>query len=230
MRDLREDLDPIWRLAHRVPAPEGDAKVIMFVSALRGEGTTSMAASFASIAARRSDKPAWLVDLDLKRNRAFTGFERRFARDIGKPGRAYDASLRQSPIYAISPRDAAEKQDKLLTAHEIEGLPLLVTRFRRERLQDGQVASLRQSPGWWAALRKISSWIIIDAPALERSAAALTMAAEADGIVLVVQADRTKATDVAAAMRDLEAKQGNVLGAIINKVGSDARLADRFSA
>ncbi|MEO0607340.1 MAG: hypothetical protein AAFY82_03855 [Pseudomonadota bacterium] len=230
MRDLREDLDPIWRLAYRVPAPEAGAKVIMFVSALRGEGTTSMAASFASIAARRSDKPAWLVDLDLKRNRAFSGFERRFARDIGKPGRAFDASLRQPPIYAVSPHNAAQKHDKLLTAHEIEGLPLLVTRFRRERLREGQVAALRQSPKWWAALRKISSWTIVDAPALERSAAALTMAAEADGIVLVVEADRTKATDVAAAVRDLEAKKGNVLGAIINKVGGDARLADRFSA
>ena len=230
MRDLREDLDPIWRLAYRVPAPEAGAKVIMFVSALSGEGTTSMAASFAALAARRSEKPAWLVDLDLKRNRAFTGFERRFARDIGQPGRAYDAALRQPPIYAVSPYDAAQKQDKLLTAHEIEGLPLLVTRFRRERLQTGQVATLRQSPDWWAALRKISSWIIVDAPALDRSAAALTMAEEADGIVLVVQADRTKATDVATALRDLEAKQGNVLGAVMNKVGSDARFADRFSA
>lgn len=230
MRDLREDLDPIWRMAYRVPAPEDGAKVIMFVSALSGEGTTSMAASFAAIAARRSDKPAWLVDLDLKHNRAFSGFERRFARDIGQPGRAYDASLRQRPIYSISPRNADAKQDKLLTAHEIEGLPLLVTRFRRERLKTGQIASLRSSPEWWAALRKISSWIIVDAPALDRSAAALTMADQADGIVLVVQADRTTATDLAAAVRGLEAKNGNVLGAVMNKVGGDARFADRFSA
>ena len=230
MRDLREDLENIWRMANRLPSPDVGAKVIMFVSALSGEGTTSMAASFASIAARRSEKPAWLVDLDLKRNSAFSGFERRFARDIGKPGRAFDASLRQTPIYSISPRAADTKQDKLLTAHEIEGLPLLVTRFRRERLQQGQQVVLRNSPDWWAALRTISGCIIVDAPALDRSAAALTMAEEADGIVLVVEADRTNAVDVAGALRDLESKRGLVLGAVMNRVGADARFADRFTA
>lgn len=230
MRDLREDLEPIWRMANRLPAPEAGAKVIMFVSALSGEGTTSMAASFAAIAARRTEKPAWLVDLDLKRNRAFSGFEKRFARDIGKPGRAFDASLRQPPIYTVAPSAADSKQDKLLTAHEIEGLSLLVTRFRRERLQAGQQAILRSSPGWWAALRGISGCVIVDAPALDRSAAALTMAEEADGIVLVVEADRTNAVDVAGAMRDLEHKGGNVLGAVMNRVGADAQFADRFTA
>ena len=230
MRDLREDLEPIWRMAYRLPAPEAGAKVIMFVSALSGEGTTSMAASFAAIAARRTEKPAWLVDLDLKRNRAFSGFERRFARDIGKPGRAFDASLRQPPIYTVSPAAADTRQDKLLTAHEIEGLSLLVTRFRRERLQSGQQVTLKSSPAWWTALRGISGCVIVDAPALDRSAAALTLAKEADGIVLVVEADRTNAIDVAGAMRDLESKGGSVLGAVMNRVGADAQFADRFTA
>lgn len=230
MRDLREDLDPIWRLANRLSTPGDGARVIMFVSSLSGEGTTSMAASFACMAARRSEKPAWLVDLDLKRNRAFGGFERGFARDVGKPGRAYDASLRQAPIYAVSPKSSDARQGKLLTAHEIEGLPLLVTRFRRERLQSGQRVGLRNSPDWWAALRKTAGWVIVDAPALDRSAAALMMAGEADGTVLVVEADRTNAIDVASAMRDLESKDGRVLGAIMNRVGADAKLADRFTA
>ena len=230
MRDLREDLEPIWRMAYRLPASGPGAKIIMFVSALSGEGTTSMAGSFAAIAARRTEKPAWLVDLDLKTNRAYSTFKKRFARDIGKPGRAYDASLHQPPIYSITPRVTDSKLNKLLTAHEIEGLPLLVTRFRSERLHTGQQVMLKSSPEWWQALRKISGCVVIDAPALDRSAAALTMAKDADGIVLVVQADRTSAMDVAGAMRDLESQGGHVLGAIMNKVGADAQFADRFTA
>ncbi|MEC7290548.1 MAG: sugar kinase, partial [Pseudomonadota bacterium] len=68
MRDLREDLEPTWRALARGPAPDQGGRVIMFVSALNGEGVTSMAASFAALAARRSEKPVWLLDFDLKRN------------------------------------------------------------------------------------------------------------------------------------------------------------------
>lgn len=230
MRDLREDLDPIWRSAALLGSGTGGARVLMFTAARNGEGVTSMAASFASMAARRSEKSVWLVDLDARRNRAFKGFERGFARDVGRPGRAYDASLKQPPLFGVTPKVANARQDKLLTAHDIEGLPLLVTRFRSDRLKSGQRVFLNESPGWWETLRKMASWIIIDAPALDRSSAALTVAREADGIALVVAADRTTPAEVDGARRELEIHQGRMLGAVLNGVKADARLADRFSA
>ena len=230
MRDLREDLEPIWRRATRLQSSREGGRVILFVSALSAEGTTSVASSFACLAARRAERSAWLVDLDLQRNPVFSGFERRFARDIGRPGRAYDASLRQSAIYSVSPRLVESKQDKLLTAHDVEGLPLLITRFRNERLQAGQHVMLKSSPDWWRAVRKIADWVIVDAPALERSSAALNLVDDVDGIVLVVEADRTTAADVALAQRDIQARGGTLLGAVMNQVGADARFFDRISA
>jgi len=230
MRDLRKELGPIWRSATRLGATPTSARVLMFTSATSGEGVTSMAASFACLAARRSEKPVWLVDLDVRRNPVFTGFKDGFAKDVGRPGRAYDASLKQSQIYNVTPRLEDGRQGKLLTAHEIDGLSLMVTRFRGERLKSGQRVALQDSPNWWRALRQISSWVIIDAPALEHSSAALTMAGAADGTVLVVAADKTKPADVDGARRELEAKQGRVLGAVLNRVKADARFANRFSA
>lgn len=230
MRDLREDLEPTWRALASRPAPDQSGRVIMFASALAGEGSTSMAASFAALAARRSEKPVWLVDLDLMRNGVFAGFEQGFAADIGRPGRAYDASLRQPPMYQLSPSRAETKQDKLLTVHELDGLSLLITRFRTERLAKGQSISLSPSPDWWASLRKIADWIIVDVPALERSTAALKVAAMSDAIVLVVQADRTRAAEVETARLSLHAHGGNVIGAVLNRSGADARFADRYLA
>jgi len=160
----------------------------------------------------------------------FRGFERRFARDIGRPGRAYDASLRQEPIYSVSPKLADAKQNKLLTAHDVEGLPLLITRFRNERLSAGQAAALKSSPDWWSAVRKIADWVIVDAPALEYSSAAFTVMDEVDAIVLVVEADRTAPADVTRARHEFEARGGQVIGAVLNKMGGDALLADRLSA
>ncbi|MEL7112414.1 MAG: hypothetical protein AAGK93_05645 [Pseudomonadota bacterium] len=230
MHDLRNDLGPVWRAATRLGATPASARVLMFASARTGEGVTSMAASFACVAARRSDKPVWLVDLDFRNNSAFNGFKNGFASDIGRPGRAYDASLKQSQIFTVTPRVADTRQDKLLTAHDVERTNLLVTRFRGERLKPGQRVMLQDSPNWWRALRQMASWIIIDAPALEKSSAAVTMAGVADGTILVVGADATTPAEIDGARREIEAKNGRILGAVLNRVKADARLANHFSA
>ncbi|MEO1641803.1 MAG: hypothetical protein AAFR74_00600 [Pseudomonadota bacterium] len=228
MRDLRGDLGNVWRAASRLTSSEGGGRTAMFVSARDGEGTTSVVGSIALMAARRAQKQAWLVDLDLRRNAAFKAFETGFAKHIGQPGRAFDASLRREQIYSIVPRVATRGSDKLLTAHEISGTQLLVTRFRNEHLKRGQRVQIRTQPDWWSGLRQIADWIIVDAPSLERSPAALAAASQMDGIFIVVEADRTSAEDVVSARRELEAHGGEVRGLVMNRVGSDARFADRF--
>ena len=230
MRDLREDLDPVWRTTARLSSAVPGGRTLMFVAANSGEGVTSMATSFACMAARRSEKLVWLVDLEFRRNPIFAALRTGFAADIGKPGRAYDASLRQSPIYRLSPPATEARQQKLLTVHEMEGLPLMVTRFRHERLKAEQSMTVADSPGWWTALRGLSSWAVVDAPALDRSSAALTMAPNMDGIILVVSADYTNAAEIDSVRRELEAKNGRILGVVMNRVKSDARFAERFSA
>ncbi len=230
MHDLRTELGPVWRAATRLGATSTSARVLMFTSARSGEGVSSMAASFACVAAQRSDKPVWLVDLDFRSNTIFNGFKNGFAPDIGRPGRAYDASLKQPQIYTITPRIAEAKQEKLLIAHDIDKLNLLVTRFRGERVKGGQRVVLQESPNWWRALRQMAGWVIIDAPALEHSSAAVTMAGVADGTILVVRSDSTTPAEIDGARREIEAKTGRILGAVMNRVKADARLANRFSA
>ncbi len=228
MRDLRSDLGTVWRTASRLTASGGAGRAVMFIAARDGEGVTSLAASFALLAGRQAEKPAWLVDLDLRRNPAFEAFETGFADRIGRPGRAFDASLRQEPIYSVVPRIAGKAEGKLLTAHEIDGANLLVTRFRNERLQPGQRVHIRTAPDWWRALRKLTDWIVVDAPSLQRSPAGLAMAGQMDGVVLVVEADRTSTEDVLSARREIEAHDGEIIGVVMNRVRADARFADRF--
>ena len=230
MLDLREDLDLVWRSAARVPSVPDQARVLMFIAARHGEGVTSMAASFACIAARRSDKPVWLVDLDLHKNAAFDGFKTGFARDVGRPGRAFDASLKQTPIYRLTPHEDGARQEKLLAVHEVQDTSLLVTRFRNERLKAGQRVSLHPSEGWWRALRRMAGWVIIDAPSVDRSSATLTMTRFADATMIVVAADSTTPGEVEGVRQEIQAAQGHVLGAVLNGVKADARFASRFVA
>lgn len=227
MRDLRSDLAGLWRLASQVEPAKG-GRVILFVSAHAGEGTSSVAASFALIAASRAARTAWLVDLDIRRNAQYTAFAQGILKDTGRPGHALDASLGAEQIYAVAGHEKDPAYGKLLNAHQIDGLRLLVTRFRRDRLATGQKVQLRTSPGWWAALRGAADWIVIDAPSLDRTRAGLAFAAQADGVVLVVKADETPAADVAAMRQDIEAHGGRVLGIVMNRIQDDAMLAGRF--
>lgn len=216
MRDLRGDLDDLWheigrlRQASRTPS-------IAFVAAHGGEGTTSIAASFAMMAAERAERNAWLVDLDLRRNMAFRGFRAGRMSRFGLPGRAYDASLRAPQIYTVRDGDGPVTDGKLLTVHGIENTSLMVTRFRNERLEAGAKVNLRSQPQWWAALRQITDWIVVDMPALERSAAALTTVNAVDGVVLVVNATQTRRQEVASLRRDVELRGGRVAGVVLNR-------------
>lgn len=223
MRDLRADLGSLWQSAQGVPAAAG-GRVILFIGAQAGEGTSSVAVSFAQMAAQRSARMTWLVDLDVRRNPLYTAFAKGRVPDGGRPLHALDASLGAEQIYAAAGPDPG----KLMTAHQIEGKRLLVTRFRHDRLAPGQGLQLRTAPGWWTALRKAADWVIVDAPPADRSRAGLAFASQADGVVLVARADETPATAIAALRDDVAAHGGRVLGLVLNQVRDDAALASRF--
>ena len=232
MKDLRDRMEPVCRAAARL-APEQGARCIMFMSARDGEGTSSVAASVALLAAQKSDRPVWLVDLGLRRNDQYRGFQKGFAKKVGKPGRAFDGSLRTLPFYSVG-ADAGVKSDppktqRLLAVHQIEGSRLLVTRFRNEALKKGQRVQLRTRPEWWQQVRRAASTVIVDAPSLSRSQAGLAMASQMDGIFIVLQADSTGADEVMALRDEIEAHGGVIAGVVMNRIGADARFADRLA-
>jgi Mrp family chromosome partitioning ATPase len=227
MRDLRQDLAGLWRIASQTASPKG-GRILMFIAAHPDEGTSSVAASFARMAAARSTKTTWIVDLDLRRNGQYTAFAQGILKDSGRPGHALDASLGAEQIYSVTGHEHELAYGKLLNAHQIEGQRLLVTRFRNDRLAPGQRVQLKSAPGWWAALRAAADWVVIDAPALEKSRAGPVFAAQADGVVIVVKADETPAADVQALRQEIEAHGGRVAGIVMNRLQEDARLAGRF--
>lgn len=234
MRDLRPDLDTLWRAAGRLTPAKG-ARALMFMSASEGTGTSSIAASFALMTADRARRTTWLVDLDLRDNPLIEAFQNGFADGVGRPGRAYDASLNQLAFYDIISTRGAQRWDpagvrsKLLAVHQIRGTRLMVTRFRNEHLSYGQKVRLSTRPDWWRQLRRSADWIIVDAPALDRAGAGLAMASQMDGVVLVVQADRTSPEDVTALRQEIEGHGGHVLGVVMNRMRGDSLLADRLA-
>lgn len=228
MRDLRQDIAGLWHLANGLPVDRG-GRVILFIGAHPGEGVSSVAVSFAQLAASHAPRMTWLIDLNIRRNPLCTAFSKGIVKDAGRPMHALDASLGAEQIYAVPGHETERAFGRLLNAHQIEGQRLLVTRFRSDRLGPGQKVQLRTAPGWWAALRKAADWVVVDAPPVDQSRAGLAFVSQADGVVLVVKADGAPAADVAALRRDVELHGGKVLGVVLNQVGDDARVVGRLA-
>jgi Mrp family chromosome partitioning ATPase len=227
MHDLRQDLDGLWRLLSRTPSATG-GRVILFTAARAGDGTSSVASSFARLAAEKSARATWLVDLDIRRNTQYTAFAQGMVHNAGRLGHALDASLGTEQIYVVPGHERDLACARLLNAHQIGDQRLLVTRFRVDKLPRAQAVQLRSAPGWWRALRKAADWAIIDAPSIDKSKAGLAFAGQADGVVLVVKADETPAAEVARLRQDVEAHGGEVIGVVMNRLRDDARIAGRL--
>lgn len=66
-------------------------------------------------------------------------------------------------------------------------------------------------------LRREFDYAVIDCPSLRESGDVLSIAPFIDGIVLVVEANRTRAEQIRHAERNIETAQGKLLGHVLNK-------------
>lgn len=230
MRDLRRDLADLYSQLSQTPATDG-GRSVMFVSARSGEGVSSIATSFALMAAEHARKPVWLVDLDLKRNHLFNTFAvGSFAEAFGGVGPPYSAALKTQPFFSIEPEDPqATAGLGLFTAHRVGQLRLMVTQFDASRIKSGHAIRIRTQPQYWQAARAATDWTIVDAPALELSAAGLAITSQMDRTVIVINADATTANDVAAVTAEITAHNGAIGGAVINRIKRDAAIIDRLT-
>lgn len=230
MKDLRADLRDLYRSLTQTPGDEG-GRSVMFMSARSGEGASSVAASFALLAAENARRAVWLVDLDLKRNNMFNAFAvGPFAHAFGGVGPPYSAALKAQPFFTIEPEDPKATEGLgLFTAHRVGETRLMVTQFDSARLKPSQSLRIRTQPAYWQTVRAVTDWAVIDAPALELAGAGLAVTSQVDRTVIVVRADETSPADVETLSREIEAHGGRVGGVVLNRQSGDARVADRFA-
>ena len=229
MMDLRSDIDDTWRAMSRLPS-RGGGRVLMFMAARAGEGVSSIAASFAALAAQRSSRGVWLIDLDLMGNLQFRRFNQGpFARSFGPLGRAFSADLGKISFYSLSP-PSSQPNPNYLVVHRAGESRLLVSRFRTEELSVGQQVRIRTGAGYWRKVREIADWVIVDAPSLERSGAGLAICSQMDASIMVLRADSTPVEEASRLAREIEGHGGVCAGLVMNQVRADARFVDQFSA
>lgn len=230
MKDLRTDLRDLHRSLSQSPGSEG-GRSVMFIAARAGEGVSSVAASFALLAAEQAHRAVWLVDLDLKRNHLFNSFAvGPLADTMGGVGPPYSAGLKTQPFFSIEPADPdAMSGLGLFTAHRVGDTRLMVTQFDAARLKPNHAIRIRTQPAYWQTVRSVTDWAVVDAPGLELASAGLAITSQIDRTVIVVRADSTTPSEVDALGREIEAHGGKVAGVVLNRIKGDALIADRFA-
>ena len=177
--------------------PDRATRVVLFTAAVPGEGTTTVAASFARILAQDPTQSVLLVDANVRR----PGLALYFGLPAG-PGLREIVQAGQAMEAAVQP---VERQN----LHVLPALPMVG--------ESAHLFALEAVREFWAVFGRRYQWVIVDAaPILEAPETAM-LATTVDTTLVVIQAARTKRGVVTRAM-DVFGKAGApVLGAVLNR-------------
>jgi len=178
------------RVSLEVALTERIPRIVMFLALQGGEGTSTVAAQFAESLASDARLRVLLVDAHARRPAYGPGGAPRLAA--------------HGPAVERAGSDPAE-------ARNLDLLPLLEEQQAEQLLQ---VSAMRDT------LEEVASgydWIVLDGPPVLESPDAAPLGAVADGIIVVVQAGRTKRPVLARSVDLLRRTGGRVLGTVLNR-------------
>lgn len=178
------------------------SRVIVVTSAVNGEGKSVTALNLALALARQEHLKVALVDADLRRSsiHRWLGLERR-AKGL-----------------SIALQDGGELDGLLVSL----GAPQLAVLLAGPAVE--QPAELLESLNMkrvLAALRARFDFVIVDAPPVLPVADPGILAAQADGVLLVVRAGRTQRKAVLQAQETLKRVKANVVGCVLTHMVHD---------
>jgi len=200
------DLDPFLeeqyqKLRRRLtPSKHSDVKVIMVAATPHGEGATTTSAILASTLARSGHSKILLIDANMRTPALDSVFEG--APSLSPPG--------LSDIVAADAQvDTAIYQTNFPNLFLLPvGRPYPSPAY----LFDGDpIANLLKD------LRERFDYIILDAAPLNGYSESFFLASKVDGVVLVVEAERTQKRTLKKIKKEMEWGQINVLGVVLNK-------------
>lgn len=200
--------------ALRAQAPRTQGRAVMFVSARRGEGVTTVARAVVEAA---GSGLVYAVDLDLKRN----GLAKALC-ETASLGSRIDGRFAGVSFYSVrGPGNVAMGEvTPAFSYHRVGQTRIQAGVFDARLLPPAARVAVSGRPEYWNAARTSGATVVIDAPALERSQVALRVAPHMDGVVLVVGADAGAAPPAIAAKAALVNAGANVIGLVYT--GADA--------
>jgi len=172
-------------------------KIIQFMSPLQGEGTSTIVGEFAKVAALKYNKSVLLLDADLRK-------------------------LDQQPFFNITLEHSLEETtregdpvDKAL--YHIANTSLFLSRFFKDSGSVRQFLDPSAIDDLLGQLRKRFDFIVIDSPPDTVFSIGLATSTSINGVVLVLDAEKTCLDEAENLTGKITNSGGKVLGIVINK-------------
>jgi Mrp family chromosome partitioning ATPase len=187
-------LESVYPIVYRLAKDAGHGLVLHFVAASPGEGASTLSSEFALIAARTADSHVLLVDAD--RIQLSTAMNFGCQTDLGifdqvQAGNPLEEKLVTAPDTALQIGALCGQLSPPLSR---KAMPLLYERFRAKY-----------------------EFTIVDCPAVFSDRYFELSPEAADGVVLVVQAERNRPEIIRQAQSLIEDSGGKFIGAILNR-------------
>jgi len=176
--------------------PEYGSKVLLFVGSARGEGTSTVVATFAMILASSGER-VLLIDAN---------FRQPSQHDIFGVERANGVT--ESLFGSIPAKNFFKKTRinnlSILTSGLPPSNPALV-------LGSKKICSMIEQ------VKNEADWIVLDAPPVNEYCDAMAFCSEIDGVLFVVQAEKTKWEAAQKAKQRINDAGGKVVGVVLNR-------------
>ena len=182
-------------IAARLPSP--DQNVIQFIGSRIGEGTSTLIREFALTAAKHSSKPVLLIEADFyqpSQNQAFAIETKPPLELVLQEGKALDGAISRVEESNLFLASLSSKIQRSLTDRSFFG-----------------------STDMWKTAREQFSLILIDSSPATVTADSLSICETVNGVVLVLEAEKTRSAVAQEVKRQILMREGNLLGIVFTK-------------
>ena len=177
--------------------PTPDKNVIQFIGSRSGEGTSTLIREFAMVSAKQGDDPVLLIEADHVKPCQYQAFG----------------------VESIPPVDQMLQNGSSLDGviAQVEESNLFLATLSAQ-LQSSLANRNNFGPSdLWKAIRTKFSLILIDSSPASVTSDSLAICAKVDGVVLVVEAEKTRAVVASHVKKQILMREGNLLGIVFTK-------------
>ena len=193
--DLEEEMVRLFQVLDPCVS-DPKKRILQFIGSKEGEGTSTTARQFASVAARRFGKAVLLLDADQK-NASQCNFYK-----INASGWS-DALMNGEPF---------EK-----AIQQVGESSLYVSGISENSYSIAKLFSSPQIDACFEKLKQRFDIIVIDSPASHVSSDGLAVSNKVDGVILIIEAENTRLPVAEKTKEDIIQSGGKILGILFNR-------------
>lgn len=193
--EVEEEMITLYRNI-RALLPGEDRKILQFCSANPHEGTSVIARELAKVITAKLGHKVLLLDMDPNAEQ-FTYF-------------GLDPKVRWSDAL-LGDKDFNEAQ------YQIENSLLHLSHIALHRDEVTQILHSSWTANLFEEVRKDFDITLIDAPAMSESSDSLAIAERVDGVVLVVECEKTRWQTLQEIQNNIEMRGGRIAGVVLNR-------------